>query len=151
MLATKSFLIFFSVQLLVIILGNFTIGDPAVDRIGLLSFKSQIITAKENAYVFTSWNDSTETCSWFGVTCDDPLHPDRVTSLAQPSLNLAGKISSHLSNLSFLRKIDLGYNNLGGDIPSEIANLHRLRTLNLTSNSLQGEIPGVLFTNLPEL
>lgn len=156
MLPTKRFLIL-SFQLLVV-LGNYyyTTSDgetisSTVDRIGLLSFKSQITTAKEKSYVFTSWNDSTETCNWFGISCDAPLHPDRVTSLTLPSFDLTGTISPHLSNLSFLRKIDLGYNNLGGDIPSEIANLHRLQILNLTSNSFHGEIPGALFTNLPEL
>ncbi|KMZ72800.1 putative LRR receptor-like serine/threonine-protein kinase [Zostera marina] len=138
---------------LVLILRNFEAGRSATnnDRVGLLSFKSNIATSKQGSEIFKSWNVSTGTCKWFGINCDDDLNPDRVTSLVLPSLDLTGKISPSLSNLSFLREINLGYNTLHGDIPPEIANLRLLQTLNLTSNTLQGEIPEQLFTDLPEL
>ncbi|KMZ72799.1 hypothetical protein ZOSMA_15G01380 [Zostera marina] len=142
-----------SVQLLLLLVRSFTTGEAisSIDRAGLLSFKSYITTAKDEPYIFTSWNDSVGICNWFGVSCDAPLHPDRVTALVLPSSDLTGTISPYLFNLSFLHKINLGYNNLHGGIPSEIANLHRLKNLNLTSNSLQGEIPEALFTDLKEL
>ncbi|KAE8662264.1 hypothetical protein F3Y22_tig00113716pilonHSYRG00087 [Hibiscus syriacus] len=89
--------------------------------------------------VFTSWNDSLHFCNWQGVTCDRQHR--RVTALRLSSLKLAGDLSPHIANLTFLRVIDLGNNSFDGLIPQEVIRLRRLEELILINNSFQGELP----------
>ncbi|KAL4346587.1 hypothetical protein GQ457_17G026520 [Hibiscus cannabinus] len=103
----------------------------------LLAFKAGI---QVDPYgVFTSWNGSRHFCNWRGVTCG--RRHRRVTALRLSSLKLAGDLSPHIANLTFLRVIDLGSNNFRGPIPREVTRLHRLEELVLANNSFQGELP----------
>ncbi|KAE8662259.1 hypothetical protein F3Y22_tig00113716pilonHSYRG00079 [Hibiscus syriacus] len=74
-----------------------------------------------------------------GVTCG--RRHRRVTALHLSSLKLAGDLSPHIANLTFLRVIDLGNNSFRGPIPREVTRLHRLEVLSLVNNSFQGELP----------
>ncbi|KAL4348606.1 hypothetical protein GQ457_17G027240 [Hibiscus cannabinus] len=103
----------------------------------LLAFKARIPVDPDG--VLTSWNDSQHFCSWQGVTCG--RRHQRVTALNLSSLKLAGELSPHIANLTFLRVIDLRNNNFRGLIPQEVTRLHRLEELALTNNSIGGEIP----------
>uniref|UniRef100_A0A6N2KPI2 non-specific serine/threonine protein kinase n=1 Tax=Salix viminalis TaxID=40686 RepID=A0A6N2KPI2_SALVM len=77
-----------------------------------------------------------------------PLSP--FTTAINHSLQLAGSLSPHVGNLSFLRVIDLSGNRFHQILPPEIARLFRLRNLSLEDNSFQGELPSNLshFSNL---
>ncbi|KAL8107608.1 putative receptor-like protein kinase At3g47110 isoform X1 [Apium graveolens] len=114
--------------------------DNVTDRQALLSFKDSI-TADPYG-VLNSWNNSIHFCRWNGVTCS--LRRQRVTSLNLSSQQLAGKLSSHIGNLSFLRGVYLYDNFFHGIIPSQIGRLFRLQYLSLTNNSFQGEFPANL-------
>lgn len=57
------------------------------------------------------------------------------------SKQLAGPISPHIGNLSFLRDLYLQNNTFGPEIPMELGNLRRLQRLRLHNNSITGEIP----------
>ncbi|XP_056163169.1 probable LRR receptor-like serine/threonine-protein kinase At3g47570 [Syzygium oleosum] len=108
-----------------------------IDRLALLEFKASI--AGDPFGVLNSWNNSTEFCQWYGVTCG--RRHRRVTVLDLSSQALSGSISPHIGNLSFVREMFLQNNSLYHEIPPQVGQLHRLRVLRLDNNSLVGEIP----------
>ncbi|EOA32750.1 hypothetical protein CARUB_v10016055mg [Capsella rubella] len=89
----------------------------------------------------TSWNKSTDCCSWEGVTCDDILGKVISLELRYRKANTSLKSSSGLFKLQHLRELDLSFCNLKGKIPSSIGNLSHLTHLHLTYNLLVGEVP----------
>ncbi|XXG58762.1 hypothetical protein AAC387_Pa04g0989 [Persea americana] len=111
------------------------------DRLALLAIKGQISDGPNG--ILSSWNHSLHFCMWSGVTCSR-RHPQRVIALKLRSQNLAGYLSPHIGNLSFLRIIELANNSFQGQIPPEIGRLRRLSFLHLANNSFNGEVPGNL-------
>ncbi|KAK4479256.1 hypothetical protein RD792_014767 [Penstemon davidsonii] len=107
------------------------------DRLSLLAFKSQI--NEDPLGILTSWSDSSHYCNWTGVTCQSQI--PRVTGLNLTRQRLAGMISSHIGNLSFIDHLDLSGNSFNGEIPEELGNLGRLQILNVSNNLLRGPIP----------
>ncbi|PUZ67948.1 hypothetical protein GQ55_3G475200 [Panicum hallii var. hallii] len=123
----------------------------AMDEHALLSFRA--LVTRDPHRVLISWtagngrtaaNTTTGVCSWKGVGCHSRRHPDRVTSLELWSSNLTGTISPFLSNLTFLRTLNLSHNSFSGSIPWELGFLPHLLYLDLRHNSFQGMIPGSL-------
>ncbi|KAL0356410.1 UNVERIFIED_CONTAM: putative receptor-like protein kinase [Sesamum radiatum] len=111
------------------------------DKLALVDFKSQI--TEDPLQVLASWNDSLHFCNWNGVACSLQI-PPRVTGLNLTGQRLAGTISPHLGNLSFVSVLDLSQNSFRGWIPMELGNLGRLQTLNMSYNLLGGRIPANL-------
>ncbi|KAL5703665.1 non-specific serine/threonine protein kinase [Ranunculus cassubicifolius] len=107
------------------------------DRKPLLAIKNGITQDPHN--VMSSWNHSTHFCKWFGVTCN--LRHQRVVTLDLRNHELVGTISPSVSNLSFLKVLNLSINNFYGNIPQELGRLSHLQYLNLSFNSFGGEIP----------
>ncbi|OVA17803.1 Protein kinase domain [Macleaya cordata] len=114
--------------------------NNSTDRDALLSFKSSI-TDDPNG-ILNTWSLNTSFCNWNGVLCNPKKL--RVTGLALGNLSLSGTISPHLTNLSFLRVLDLQNNSFSGSLPREIGRLFRLETLIVASNSIHGTIPSSL-------
>uniref|UniRef100_A0A6N2MBL0 non-specific serine/threonine protein kinase n=1 Tax=Salix viminalis TaxID=40686 RepID=A0A6N2MBL0_SALVM len=110
------------------------------DQHALLAIKDLI--SHDPFSSLSSWNSSLQFCSWRGVTCG--RRHRRVTSLNLSSLELAGPLSPHIGNLSFLRVIVLSRNKFHHILPPEIGRLFRLRHLSLEDNSFQGKIPSEL-------
>ncbi|XP_058183381.1 putative receptor-like protein kinase At3g47110 [Rhododendron vialii] len=131
--------------LLISCVSNLFMGFPSAfaqsgnetDRLALLDIKAKI--THDPLGILNSWNDSTHFCLWHGVTCG--ARHRRVTALDLRSQKLAGPISPHVGNLSFLRALNLQNNTLGPEIPMELGNLRRLQILRLHNNSITGEIP----------
>ncbi|KAJ8617392.1 hypothetical protein MRB53_013578 [Persea americana] len=111
------------------------------DRLALLAIKGQISDGPNG--ILSSWNHSLHFCMWGGVTCSR-RHPQRIIALKLRSQNLAGYLSPHIGNLSFLRIIELANNSFQGQIPPEISRLRRLSFLHMGNNSFNGEILGNL-------
>ncbi|WVZ56042.1 hypothetical protein U9M48_006628 [Paspalum notatum var. saurae] len=89
-----------------------------------------------------SWNSSTPTCQWQGVTCES----GRVVELRLPGAGLMGSLPSGvLGNLSALRTLSLRYNALTGPIPDDLSRLTELRAIYFQHNSFSGEVPASLF------
>ncbi|ONI00208.1 hypothetical protein PRUPE_6G075000 [Prunus persica] len=114
------------------------LGGNETDRLALLAIRAQIKQDPHN--VTSSWNESTHFCLWQGVTCSR-RHRQRVTKLDLQSQKLAGSLSPHIGNLSFLRELELQNNGFSNKIPPEIGHLRRLRVLSLYRNSFSGPIP----------
>ncbi|KAH7657217.1 Non-specific serine/threonine protein kinase protein, partial [Dioscorea alata] len=119
-----------------------SITETQTDHLALKNFKDGV--TQDPKGILRSWNQSTHFCQWAGVTCSNPKHPQRVTSLDLSSQNLTGTISPSITNLTFLSKLYLMENNLDGQIPLNIGHLYRLQYLNLSYNSMHGEIPASL-------
>ncbi|XP_070676328.1 putative receptor-like protein kinase At3g47110 [Malus domestica] len=107
------------------------------DRLALLDFKDRITQDPLN--VMSSWNDSTDFCSWVGVTCNPSTK--RVSILKLNSRELAGSIPASIGNLTYLTAINLTNNDFHGEIPQEIGRLRSLQYLNLSGNSFRGKLP----------
>ncbi|KAL3729710.1 hypothetical protein ACJRO7_026792 [Eucalyptus globulus] len=122
-----------SVLTLVEVRGNKT------DRLALLEFKARIV---DPCRVLSSWNDSSDICKWYGVTCG--YRHRRVTVLNLSSENLAGVVAPHIGNLSFLREVYLQNNSFYSKIPPQFGRLFRLQKLFLNNNSFSGQIPSNL-------
>ncbi|WOK93893.1 putative LRR receptor-like serine/threonine-protein kinase [Canna indica] len=119
-----------------------SIVESSTDRLALLSFESLLSYTSQ---ALSSWrNTSLHFCQWRGVNCSDLGGESRVTALDLHSLNLTGKLSPSLANLTFLRTLNLNQNNLRGPIPRDLASLSNLAHLDLSGNMLEGEIPGDL-------
>ncbi|XP_068331045.1 probable LRR receptor-like serine/threonine-protein kinase At3g47570 [Pyrus communis] len=108
-----------------------------VDRLSLLAFKAEIVT--DTLGILGSWNESLHFCHWPGITCG--RRHQRVTVLDLRSSRLAGHLSPHVGNLSFLRALYLQNNSFSHAIPTEIGRLFRLERLFLGNNSFSGHIP----------
>uniref|UniRef100_A0A804J1H3 Receptor kinase-like protein Xa21 n=1 Tax=Musa acuminata subsp. malaccensis TaxID=214687 RepID=A0A804J1H3_MUSAM len=124
-------------------------AESTTDRLSLRSFKTLL---SDPSGALTSWdNASLHFCRWRGVTCRTHGGEPRVTGLNLESLQLEGKLSPSLANLTLLRRLCLGSNSLEGSIPQELGFLSHLRTLNLSNNQLGGMIPNSLFQNCSRL
>ncbi|CAN6443556.1 unnamed protein product [Victoria cruziana] len=102
------------------------------------------------------WNFSVDPCSGSGgwistglnsssnnVTCDCSYSNGTICHIASIILkgqNLAGALPEELSNLKYLKAVDLTRNYINGTIPTSWASLP-LAALNLTGNRVSGSIP----------
>lgn len=113
-------------------------ANTETDKRALLAFKAAIDNDPLNA--LSSWNETVHICTWRGITCSN-RHRGRVVSINLMSRQLAGSLSPHLGNLSFLRSITLQNNSFHGQIPEEIGRLRRLEYVEFSNNSFSGQIP----------
>ncbi|MBA0733627.1 hypothetical protein Gogos_017617, partial [Gossypium gossypioides] len=89
-----------------------------------------------------SWNESTNCCSWEGVTCDKAT--GQVISLDLRCSMLVGFLSPNttLFRLRGLKRLDLSLNNFSASsIPPGFNQLVSLTHLNLSGSSLNGSVP----------
>ncbi|XP_063942071.1 probable LRR receptor-like serine/threonine-protein kinase At3g47570 isoform X1 [Daucus carota subsp. sativus] len=131
--------------ILIFVLGTsttfvYSFSNNVTDQQALVSFK--LLITEDPSGVLESWNNSFHFCHWTGITCSRSRQ--RVTVLDLSSLGLAGTLSPHIGNLSFLRTIYLYENRLHGLIPSEIGRLFRLQHLSMGNNTFQGGFPANL-------
>nr|DAD35402.1 TPA_asm: hypothetical protein HUJ06_006042 [Nelumbo nucifera] len=128
------------------------------DYEALMAFK----TASDTSNRLSSWNQTADPCTWYGVSClqnrtsrlvlegldlhgsFDPLtklNQLRVLSLKRN--RLSGPIPD-LSNLTALKLLFLSYNEFSGDFPASVPSLFRLYRLDLSYNNLSGQIPATV-------
>ncbi|XP_016504187.2 receptor-like protein 6 [Nicotiana tabacum] len=89
-----------------------------------------------------SWNESTDCCTWDGVTCD--MLTGHVSGLDLSCSKLNGTIhqNSSLFQLHHLQTLNLAFNFFNVSvIPSDIGRLTYLRQLNLSGSSFSSKIP----------
>ncbi|CAA0809904.1 Probable LRR receptor-like serine/threonine-protein kinase [Striga hermonthica] len=142
------------------LLGNFTLNyglylnldfAATTDKNALVQFKTSI-TSDPYRLLATNWSihtSSSSVCQWIGVSCGTE-HNNRVTGLNISGFGLRGTLSPHLGNLTFLKYLDISYNNFTGPIPRELSRLRRLRSIDMGFNSFAGQIP-TWFGAFPQL
>ncbi|CAA0829161.1 Probable LRR receptor-like serine/threonine-protein kinase [Striga hermonthica] len=138
---------FFIFSTLLIIILSSTINSKTslattTDENALVHFKTSI-TSDPYRILATNWSTDTSSssvCQWIGVSCGIK-HNNRVTGLNISGFGLRGTLSPHLGNLTFLRYLDISYNNFTGPIPRELSRLRRLRSMDMGFNSFAGQIP----------
>ncbi|KAL3639103.1 hypothetical protein CASFOL_017010 [Castilleja foliolosa] len=113
----------------------------------LLSFKQDLY---DPGGAMGGWNSSTPAapCDWRGIMCDAD---GRVQELRLPRLQLGGRLSDRLGDLSQLQRLSLHSNYLNGSVPRALAACSLLRVVYLQYNSLAGEISPEFLSNLTNL
>lgn len=128
-------------------------SNPDLDA--LMAFKA----ASDKGNKLTSWNSTSNPCSWNGVSC----LRNRVSRLVLENLDLTGSFGPlngltelrvlslkrnrlsgpipDLSNFKALKLVFLSYNEFSGGFPASLLSLVRLYRLDLSHNNLTGEIP----------
>uniref|UniRef100_A0A2N9FF82 Leucine-rich repeat-containing N-terminal plant-type domain-containing protein n=1 Tax=Fagus sylvatica TaxID=28930 RepID=A0A2N9FF82_FAGSY len=122
------------------------------ESLALLQFKESFIINKsaclDDPFAYPkvkSWTlegESSNCCSWDGVSCDEDT--GHVIGLDLSSSCLYGSINSNSSlfRLVHLQSLNLAHNHFKySQIPSQIGNLSRLTYLNLSSSMFSGQIP----------
>ncbi|XP_059655482.1 probable leucine-rich repeat receptor-like protein kinase At1g68400 [Cornus florida] len=139
---------------LLIIHFSLLLASTNPDAEALMAFKS----ASDTSNKLTSWNATTDPCTWYGVSC----LRDRVSRLVLEGLDLVGTFQPltsltqlrvlslqrnrlsgpipDLSNLTALKLLFLAYNDFSGNFPSSVPPLFRLYRLDLSYNNLSGPI-----------
>ncbi|KAL8508559.1 hypothetical protein ACS0TY_018980 [Phlomoides rotata] len=115
-----------------------TSTNLTTDQSALLSLKA-LPTSDPYQILTRNWTNSSDVCSWIGVTCG--LRHRRVTALNISNMGLSGTIPPQLGSLSFLVSLDLRYNHFSGILPQELSLLHRLKFISLDVNNFTGDIP----------
>ncbi|XP_062094218.1 receptor-like protein 7 [Humulus lupulus] len=104
----------------------------------LLQLKNNLVFNTANSKFDLDWNQSTDCCTWDGVSCNE----GRVTGLHLSDKSImAGIESSSLFNLRYLKSLDLSFNNFSTPIPSGFGKLTNLSYLNLSNAGFVGQIP----------
>ncbi|KAK8936728.1 Polygalacturonase inhibitor 1 [Platanthera zijinensis] len=118
----------------------------AGDRAALLKIQAGF----QNPGKFTSWNKSTNCCTWYAVKCNSHDDGGRVISLyywgdGAASGGLSGRLPDELGDLPFLFDLTLAnHTNVYGVLPLTLTRLTRLSSLYLPLNSLSGALPSFL-------
>ncbi|KAH1120795.1 hypothetical protein J1N35_003955 [Gossypium stocksii] len=117
------------------------------DKSALLQFKNTMSIDDSfsdiNYYPKTnSWNESTDCCSWEGVSCDKAT--GQVIGLDLSCSLLVGSLhpNTTLFHLQGLKRLNLAHNNFNdSSIPFGLSQLVSLKDLNLSFSSFSGLIP----------
>jgi Leucine-rich repeat (LRR) protein len=106
----------------------------------LLQLKNNLTFYPAMSTKLARWNQSTNCCSWEGVTCYKGL----VIGLDLTNESISGVLddSSSLFGLQHLQSLSLAYNDINDShIPSKFDKLANLRYLNLSNAGFAGQIP----------
>ncbi|KAG8375421.1 hypothetical protein BUALT_Bualt10G0098300 [Buddleja alternifolia] len=83
--------------------------NSSTDQDALLAFKATI-TSDIYGILANNWSaNNTSVCYWIGVSCG--IKHQRVTSLNLSGFHVRGTVAPHLGNLTFLRSLDISFNN----------------------------------------
>ncbi|CAN4106520.1 unnamed protein product [Withania somnifera] len=112
------------------------------DMEALLTFKHLI--TNNTSFLSKNWTTNTSFCYWFGVICSP--QSERVMALSLPNMNLEGKISPSIANLSFLTML-----NLKGTVPQSLFKNQMIESITLAKNTFSGVIWDSEIWYAPEL
>ncbi|KAG4216230.1 hypothetical protein ERO13_A01G228133v2 [Gossypium hirsutum] len=128
--------VFFSISNLVLVSGQ----CQSDQRQLLLEFKSSFNTTFTSPGKMMRWNQTSDCCSWDGVSCDAGGH---VIGLDLSNGIILGAIdnSSSLFRLQHLQRLNLAFNLFIYAFPTGFEKLENLSYLNLSNAGFTGQIP----------
>ncbi|KAF9597993.1 hypothetical protein IFM89_023478, partial [Coptis chinensis] len=107
----------------------------------LLQWKQNITFSATAASSLTSWDLNTDCCSsWDGIKCDKDGHVISI-DFSNKSITSGVENTSSLSELGFLKSLNLSSNNFNSTIPSGLDRLVNLTHLNLSNSGFAGQAP----------
>ncbi|XP_074377314.1 uncharacterized protein LOC141718833 isoform X3 [Apium graveolens] len=121
----------------------------------LLQFKNNLKFNSTLSSKLVLWNQSTDCCTWEGVTCSTSGNSGHVIGLDLNSESISGCLQnstlSSLSNFQYLESLNLAFNNFSSsEFPAGIFSLTSLKYLNLSTSGFSGKIPSSI-ANLTQL
>jgi len=81
-------------------------------------------------------------CHWGGVIC---THDGLVREIELGNNNLHGELPSEISELRYLRRLSVGFNQIVGTIPRSFGNITYMADLKLNHNGFSGSVPDEIF------
>ncbi|KAI0498139.1 hypothetical protein KFK09_021380 [Dendrobium nobile] len=120
------------------------ITDPS-EVTALKAIRNKLLDPMNN---LKTWSDG-DPCSsnWKGVLCynstleDGYLHVEELQLL---KMNFSGNLAPEFGQLSYLKILDVMWNQINGSIPKDIGNITSLKLLLLNGNQLSGPLPAEL-------
>jgi len=127
---------------------NYVCSDP-----GYESWNAESLIAFYNATNGSQWTnnegwaegaagESCNPCCWFGITCEYPNILEytygTIVGIELPNNNINGPLTTDLSNIETLKKLNLFGNKLSGKFPGEYGDLQNLTLINVANNNLIG-------------
>lgn len=85
------------------------------------------------------WDQTTNVCQWFGVTCDSTGHVVEGVDLA--GSNFEGMLTTELGCLTGLKNFNMNKNSLYGSFPQALADIASLNKLDISENQVTGSVP----------
>ncbi|GBG67426.1 hypothetical protein CBR_g561 [Chara braunii] len=118
-------------------------GDSMQIVQSLWTFRSKL----EVNCTLPSWDNSSDHCSWPGITCNAS---GAITRIQFSGYNCSGEINEAITNITTLEKLDLSWNSIAQKFPIYLTELPNLQELDLGINNLTGELPPEIgnFTSL---
>ncbi|GAU32304.1 hypothetical protein TSUD_43470 [Trifolium subterraneum] len=111
------------------------------ERRALLTFKQSL----DDEYgMLSTWKDdpNADCCKWSRVQCNHQTGYVQSLDLhGSETRYLSGEINPSITELQYLKYLDLRHNHLIGSIPFQLGNLSQLGYLDLSFNDLIGAIP----------
>ncbi|KAL0302993.1 UNVERIFIED_CONTAM: Leucine-rich repeat receptor-like protein kinase PXL1 [Sesamum radiatum] len=106
----------------------------------LLAVKSSLVDPLDNLKDWGTTNDAPH-CSWNGVVCDSEGY---VEKLDLSNMNLSGRVSDRIQDLSRLSTLNLCCNGFESELPRSLANLTSLKIIDVSQNNFVGSFPAGL-------
>ncbi|KAL2227825.1 UNVERIFIED_CONTAM: Leucine-rich repeat receptor-like protein kinase PXL1 [Sesamum indicum] len=103
----------------------------------LLAVKSSLVDPLDNLKDWRTTNDAPH-CSWNGVVCDSEGY---VEKLDLSNMNLSGRVSDRIQDLSRLSTLNLCCNGFESELPRSLANLTLLKIIDVSQNNFVGSFP----------
>lgn len=85
------------------------------------------------------WNQTTNVCQWYGVSCDSTT--TTVEGVDLSNSNFEGTLTTELGCLSDLKNFVMKQNIISGTFPQALADLPSLKNLDLSENEVGGPVP----------
>ncbi|KAI3459055.1 hypothetical protein Pfo_015718 [Paulownia fortunei] len=121
---------------------NGALDLPAADISALLAIKSSLVDPLDHLKDWKMPIDvvgtSSPHCNWTGVLCNSKGY---VEKLDLSNMNLSGRVSERIQDLSGLSYLNLCCNDFSSALPKSLANLTSLKSIDVSQNNFVGSFP----------
>ncbi|XP_031478711.1 LRR receptor-like serine/threonine-protein kinase ERECTA [Nymphaea colorata] len=134
-----------------ILLSLTTMSTAILDPLDFLALQSirKSLEDMPGSTFFSSWDFTSDPCTFSGVLCDTEAQPNKVVALnlgdaRAGSPGLIGRLDPSIGRLSSLAELTVVPGRVFGTIPDSIGQCKQLQFLGISRNYLSGPIPDAL-------